>query len=138
MPPGGDEVAAKAGLFPLRVKGGWKENGQRRGHSRPSFAHQQEQGDLGTFLDEFGLHFDLTPRECRSGETDVTGRISKIGGAGAPIMRYEGISTILPHPARGSALKSWQDKSPPGCRQEGEWTLGHTNFGISIIYGRQP
>ena len=29
-----------------------------------------------------GAHFGLTPRKYQSGETDVTGRISKIGDAG--------------------------------------------------------
>jgi transposase len=29
-----------------------------------------------------GAHFGLTPRRYQSGETDVTGRISKIGDAG--------------------------------------------------------
>src|SRR5215211_4321295 len=36
-----------------------------------------------------GAHFGLTPRRYQSGETDVTGRISKVGGAGARTMLYE-------------------------------------------------
>ena len=59
MPPGGNEVAAKAGLLALGVKGRGKEKGQRGGHSGPSLAHQLEHGDLGAFLDELGLHFGI-------------------------------------------------------------------------------
>src|SRR3712207_1564626 len=33
-----------------------------------------------------GAHFGLTPRRYQSGETDVTGRISKVGDAGARTM----------------------------------------------------
>ena len=31
-----------------------------------------------------GAHFGLTPKKYQSGETDVTGRISKIGDGGRP------------------------------------------------------
>ncbi len=61
-----------------------------------------------------GPHFGPTPRKCQSGETDMTGHISKIGDAGVPAMLYEGANTILIHPARGLALESWEDKSPSG------------------------
>jgi len=33
-------------------------------------------------LQESGAHFGLTPKKYQSGDTDVTGRISKIGDAG--------------------------------------------------------
>jgi transposase len=36
-----------------------------------------------------GAHFGLTPKKYQSGETDVTGRISKIGDAGVRTMLYE-------------------------------------------------
>ena len=54
-----------------------------------------------------GAHFGLTPRKYQSGETDVTGRISKIGGVGVRTMLYEAANIILTHPVRGSVLKSW-------------------------------
>ena len=54
-----------------------------------------------------GAHFGLTPRKYQSGETDVTGRISKIGDAGVPTMLYEAANIILTRPVKGSALKSW-------------------------------
>jgi transposase len=54
-----------------------------------------------------GAHFGLTPRRYRSGETDVTGRISKIGDAGVRTALYEAANVILTEPVKGSALKSW-------------------------------
>jgi transposase len=54
-----------------------------------------------------GAHFGLTPKKSQSGETDVTGRISKIGDAGGRCALYEAANVILSRPVRGSALKSW-------------------------------
>jgi transposase len=54
-----------------------------------------------------GAHFGLTPRRYQSGETDVAGRISKVGDAGVRSMLYEAANVILTKPVKGSALKSW-------------------------------
>jgi transposase len=54
-----------------------------------------------------GAHFGLTPRRYQSGETDVTGRISKIGDAGVRTALYEAANIILTRPVKGSSLKSW-------------------------------
>jgi transposase len=54
-----------------------------------------------------GAHFGLTPKKYQSGETDVTGRISKIGDAGVRTMLYEAANIILTRPVKGSELKSW-------------------------------
>ena len=54
-----------------------------------------------------GAHFGLTPKKYQSGETDVTGRISKIGDADARTVLYEAANVILTRPVKGSALKSW-------------------------------
>src|SRR5919206_272365 len=54
-----------------------------------------------------GAHFGLTPKKYQSGETDVTGRISKIGDAGVRTALYEAASVILTRPVKGSVLKSW-------------------------------
>ena len=54
-----------------------------------------------------GAHFGLTPRKYQSGETDVTGRISKAGDAGVRTALYEAANTILTRAVKGSALKSW-------------------------------
>ena len=54
-----------------------------------------------------GAHFGLTPRKYQSGETDVTGRISKVGDGTVRTMLYEAAHVILTRPVRGSALKSW-------------------------------
>ncbi len=54
-----------------------------------------------------GAHFGLTPRKYQSGETDVTGRISKIGDGGVRTVLYEAANVILTRPVKGSTLKSW-------------------------------
>jgi transposase len=54
-----------------------------------------------------GAHFGLTPKKYQSGETDVTGRISKIGDAGVRTMLYEAANVILTKPVKGSLLRSW-------------------------------
>jgi len=54
-----------------------------------------------------GAHFGLTPKKYQSGETDMTGRISKIGDAGVRTMLYEAENVIMTKPVKGSLLKSW-------------------------------
>ena len=54
-----------------------------------------------------GAHFGLTPKRYQSGETDMTGRISKIGDAGVRAALYEAAHVILTRPVKGSTLKSW-------------------------------
>jgi transposase len=54
-----------------------------------------------------GAHFGLTPKRYQSGETDVTGRISKVGDGAVRTMLYEAANVILTKPVKGSALKSW-------------------------------
>src|SRR6201994_4617344 len=54
-----------------------------------------------------GAHFGLTPRKYQSGETDVTGRISKIGDASVRTALYEAANVILTRPVKGSSLKRW-------------------------------
>jgi transposase len=43
----------------------------------------------------------------QSGETDVAGRISKIGDGGVRTALYEAANVILTRPVKGSTLKSW-------------------------------
>jgi transposase len=52
-------------------------------------------------------HFGLTPKRCQSGETDVTGRISKIGDGSVRTALYEAANVILTRRVKGSTLKSW-------------------------------
>jgi transposase len=52
-------------------------------------------------------HFGLTPKKYQSGETDVSGRISKIGDGGVRTALYEAANVILTRPVKGSTLKSW-------------------------------
>jgi len=54
-----------------------------------------------------GSYFGMTPKKYQSGETDVTGRISKIGDASVRTALYEAANVILTRPVKGSSLKSW-------------------------------
>ncbi len=55
-----------------------------------------------------GAHFGLTPKKYQSGETDYTGRISKIGDASVRTALYEAAHIMLIKPIKGcSQLKSW-------------------------------
>lgn len=55
-----------------------------------------------------GAHFGLTPKKYQSGETDVTGRISKIGDSGVRAALYEAAHVILTRPIKAAGpLKSW-------------------------------
>jgi transposase len=55
-----------------------------------------------------GAHFGLTPRKYQSGETDYSGRISKIGDASVREALYQAAHVILTKPLKGcSQLKSW-------------------------------
>lgn len=56
---------------------------------------------------QVGAHFGLTPKRYQSGETDVTGRISKIGDRAVRTALYEAAHVILTRPLKGSGLKSW-------------------------------
>lgn len=57
---------------------------------------------------DVGPHFGLTPRRYQSGETDVTGRISKIGDASVRTALYEAAHVILTRPVKGAGgLKRW-------------------------------
>jgi transposase len=54
-----------------------------------------------------GAHFGMTPKKYQSGQTDITGRISKIGDQSVRTALYEAAHIILTKPVKGSALKSW-------------------------------
>jgi transposase len=55
-----------------------------------------------------GAHFGMTPTKYQSGETDRSGRISKIGDASVRSALYEAAHVILTRPVKGcTALKSW-------------------------------
>jgi transposase len=60
---------------------------------------------------QVGAYFGLTPTKYQSGETDIDGRISKIGDAGVRAVLYEAANIILTKPLKGcTALKSWAMK----------------------------
>jgi transposase len=55
-----------------------------------------------------GAHFGLTPKKYQSGQTDYTGRISKIGDASVREALYQAAHVMLTKPVRNcSGLKSW-------------------------------
>jgi len=55
-----------------------------------------------------GPHFGLTPRKYKSGEIDVSGRISKIGDASVRTALYQAAHIMLTRPIKGcSQLKGW-------------------------------
>lgn len=55
-----------------------------------------------------GAHFGLTPKKHQSGETDRSGRISKIGDAAVREALYQAAHVMLTKPVKGAtALKSW-------------------------------
>ena len=59
-----------------------------------------------------GAHFGLTPKKYQSGETDVSGRISKIGDASVRTVLYEAAHVMLVRPVKGSGrTASWRPHS---------------------------
>ena len=70
-----------------------------------------------------GAHFGLTPKKYQSGETDITGRISKTGDAGVRAVLFEAAHIILTRPLKGGALKklgaeafeAGRDEEGQGC-----------------------
>ena len=65
---------------------------------------------------QVGPYFGLTPTKYQSGETDIDGRISKIGDAWVRAALYESANIILTKPLKGcTALKSWAMKLAGGA-----------------------
>ena len=56
---------------------------------------------------DVGPHFGLTPRKYQSGETDVTGSISKVGDRMVRTALYKAASVMLTRTVRMSPLRSW-------------------------------
>ena len=55
-----------------------------------------------------GAHFGLTPKKYQSGNTNITGRISKIGDAAVREALYQAAHVMLTKPVKGCPqLKSW-------------------------------
>lgn len=65
--------------------------------------------DAGRFKSSrsVGAHFGLTQRKYQSGETDVTGRISKCGDREVRTALYEAANVILSRSGKATALKDW-------------------------------
>ena len=56
---------------------------------------------------DVGAHFGLTPRKYQSGETDITGAVSRVGDAMVRTALYEGAHILLTRAVRFSTLKRW-------------------------------
>jgi len=54
-----------------------------------------------------GAHYGMTPKRYQSGETDYTGRISKIGDKSVRTALFQAAHIVLTRPVKGSAIKSW-------------------------------
>jgi transposase len=54
-----------------------------------------------------GAHFGLTPKKYQSGETDITGAVSRVGDPMVRTALYEGAHIMLTRAVRYSALKHW-------------------------------
>jgi len=54
-----------------------------------------------------GAHFGLTPKKYQSGETDITGGITRAGDAMVRVALYEAAQTLLTRSQRFSTLKRW-------------------------------
>jgi transposase len=54
-----------------------------------------------------GAHFGLTPKKYQSGETDVTGGITRVGDALVRTALYEAANAMLQTTTRFSSLKRW-------------------------------
>ena len=54
-----------------------------------------------------GAYFGLTPKKYQSGETDITGAVSRVGDAMVRTALYEGAHILLTRAVRFSALKRW-------------------------------
>jgi transposase len=55
-----------------------------------------------------GPHFGLTPKKYQSGQTDISGRITKVGDAAVREALYQAAHIMLTKPIRNcSTLKSW-------------------------------
>jgi len=72
-----------------------------------------------------GAHFGLTPKKCQSGETDVTGRISKIGDADVRTVLYEAANVILTQAGESFVVEELGDAAGSTCRDaQGEGGIG--------------
>jgi transposase len=54
-----------------------------------------------------GAHFGIAPKKYQSGETDYTGRISKVGDASVRTVLFEAAHILMTRPIKGGWLKSW-------------------------------
>ena len=61
-----------------------------------------------------GAYFGLSQRKYQSGETDITGRITKLGDSGVRASLYEAAHVMLVRSTKPSGLKSGRCNLPGG------------------------
>ncbi len=93
-PPGRGLPPADDGARRRRAGGGHVRLGGRRSHPVPALAQPR-------------CHFGLTPERCQSGETDVSGGISRAGDAMVRTALYEAANVMLTRAGKFSTLKRW-------------------------------
>jgi transposase len=54
-----------------------------------------------------GAHFGMTPKRYQSGETDISGGISRIGDRSVRTALFQAAHIILTRPVKSSALRTW-------------------------------
>jgi hypothetical protein len=83
------------------------KSGGRRGADRQN-TPAPDNGSAAVFRVRHGYQISNAPTKCQSGETDIDGRISKIGDACVRAPLYEAANVVLTKPLTACmALKSW-------------------------------
>ena len=74
-----------------------------------SLTYASAMDDPGRFKSskQVGAHYGITPKRYQSGDTDYSGRISKIGDKSVRTALYQAAHIILTRPVKPSALKTW-------------------------------
>ncbi len=72
-----------------------------------TFTSAVDQPDRFSRSRAVGAHFGLTPKKYQSGETDITGAVSRVGDPMVRTALYEGAHIMLTRAVRFSSLKRW-------------------------------
>ncbi len=73
----------------------------------PAFRATIDRPDRFRRSRDVGAHLGLTPSRYQSGETDISGRISRCGDELARTALYEAAHTLLVRSRKWSALRAW-------------------------------
>jgi transposase len=76
------------------------DGARRRSAGRGDFQGDRDDPARFTSSKAVGAHFGLTPKKYQPGETDVTGRVSKVGDAMVRTVLYEAANVLLSRTTR--------------------------------------